>query len=111
MFCSFAGNARIVRLYGHGRSIHHGDEKWAQYLAMFQPPPGVRQIMEIDVESAMTSCGYGVAKMDGLSERDTLRKYWEKRDQPELVAFQRKENDHSIDGLPTGLTRKSTSPR
>jgi hypothetical protein len=103
MFCSFDRTARIARLYGHGRPIHHRDGEWRDYLAMFSPEPGVRQIMEIDVESAMTSCGYGVPWMDQLSERDTLRKYWEKRDEQTLVDYQHKENERSIDGLPTGL--------
>lgn len=106
MFCSFDRTARIARLYGHGRPIHQRDANWPEYLAMFQPEPGVRQIMEIDVEAAMTSCGYGVPWMESLNERDTLRKYWEKRDRETLVAYQHKENERSIDGLPTGLFAK-----
>jgi Pyridoxamine 5'-phosphate oxidase len=107
MFCSFDRTARIVRLYGHGRTIHQHDANWDEYLAMFSPEPGVRQIMEIDVESAMTSCGYGVPWMENLNERDTLRKYWEKRDEQTLTTYQHKENQRSIDGLPTGLFSKA----
>ncbi len=103
MFCSFDKTARIMRIYGHGHPIHPRDANWNEYLAMFKPERGVRQIMEIDVESAMTSCGYGVPWMENLKERDTLRKYWEKRDEQTLTAYQHKENEHSIDGLPTGL--------
>src|SRR5580700_2597615 len=77
MFCSFDKSPRIVRLYGHGRTIHPRDEQWTEYLAMFPDTPGLRQIMEIDIDSAMTSCGYAVPKLDHLTERDTLRKYWE----------------------------------
>jgi Pyridoxamine 5'-phosphate oxidase len=107
MFCSFDRTARIARLYGHGRPIHQHDANWHEYLAMFPPEPGVRQIMEIDVESAMTSCGYGVPWMENLRERDTLRKYWEKRDEQILTDYQHKENERSIDGLPTGLFSKT----
>ncbi len=103
MFCSFDKTARIARLYGRGHAIHQHDASWQEYIAMFPPEPGVRQIMEIDVESAMTSCGYGVPCMENLNERDTLRNYWEKRDEQTLVAYQHKENERSIDGLPTGL--------
>jgi Pyridoxamine 5'-phosphate oxidase len=103
MFCSFDKAARIARLYGHGRTIHPHDANWQEYLVMFPPEPGVRQIMEIDIESTMTSCGYGVPYMENLNERDTLRKYWEKRDEQTLVAYQHKENERSIDDLPTGL--------
>jgi hypothetical protein len=106
LFCSFDRTARIARLYGLGRPIHRNDANWHEYLTMFAPEPGVRQIMEIDIESAMTSCGYGVPWMENLSERDTLRKYWEKRDEQTLTAYQHKENERSIDGLPTGLFSK-----
>jgi hypothetical protein len=104
MFCSFDKTARIARLYGQGRTIHPGDAKWAQYLAMFPAAPGVRQIMEIDVESAMTSCGYAVPQLDNLAERDTLKKYWEKKGESAVPAYQRKHNEKSIDGLPTGIS-------
>jgi hypothetical protein len=105
MFCSFDKTARIARLYGHGRTIHPHDGNWLEYLAMFPFEPGVRQIMEIDVESTMTSCGYGVPWMENLKERDTLRSYWAKRDGKTLLAYQQKENERSIDGLPTGIFR------
>ncbi len=106
MFCSFDKTARIARLYGHGRAIHPHDSNWLEYLPMFPPERGVRQIMEIEVESAMTSCGYGVPWMENLRERDTLRKYWEKRDERSLTNYQHGENQRSIDGLPTGLFAK-----
>ena len=103
MFCSFDKTADITRLYGHGRAVHPHDEEWKQYLAMFPHEPGVRQIIEIKVESAMTSCGYGVPRLQGLEERDTLRKYWQSRGDEAVVEYQQKENLHSIDGLPTGI--------
>ena len=104
MFCSFDKAPRITRLYGRGRVIHPGDPMWENYLAKFPPAPGVRQIMEITVERTMTSCGYAVPRMseDGLEERETLRKYWQKEGaDPE--AYKRKHNLRSIDGLPTGI--------
>jgi hypothetical protein len=104
MFCSFDKSARIARLYGRGRTIHTGDEKWKTYLAMFPPEPGVRQIMEIEVESTMTSCGYAVP-FDGTRERDTLRKYWQKKGDDAVRPYHHKHNVKSIDGLPTGITR------
>jgi len=103
MFCSFDETARILRLYGHGRTLHARDANWNEYLATFKPEQGVRQIMEIEVDSVMTSCGYGVPRMENFKQRGTLHQYWEKRDQRALVAYQHKENERSIDGLPTGL--------
>lgn len=103
MFCSFDKTARIIRLYGQGRAIHPRDDKWDEYLAMFPTEPSVRQIMVIDVEAAMTSCGYAVPRFDRLEERDTLRKYWQTRGDGAPVEYQRKKNLESIDGLPTGI--------
>jgi hypothetical protein len=103
MFCSFDKTARIMRIYGRGRTIHPRDEEWDEYLAMFPEEPGVRQIMEIQVEAAMTSCGYAVPRFDGLEERDTLRRYWEKRGDDAAVQYQQDKNLESIDGLPTGI--------
>jgi pyridoxamine 5'-phosphate oxidase-like protein len=103
MFCSFDKAARIIRLYGRGRAIHPRDAEWNEYHAMFPAEPGVRQIMAIDVETAMTSCGYGVPRLEGLEERDTLRKYWDSRGGDAAVKYQQKHNLESIDGLPTGI--------
>lgn len=103
MFCSFDKTARIARLYGRGRTIHPRDDKWGEYLAMFPAEPGMRQIMEIEIESAMTSCGYGVPRLSGLEERDTLRRYWQTRDADAPLKYQREKNLESIDGLPTGI--------
>jgi len=103
MFCSFDKNARIARLYGRGRTIHPRDDKWNEYLGMFPPAPGVRQVMEIDVDSAMTSCGYAVPRYENLTERDTLRKYWEKRNDVDVAKYHHDKNERSIDGLPNAM--------
>lgn len=103
MFCSFDKTALIMRLYGRGHTIHPHDDKWKEYLAMFPSEPGVRQIMAIDVETAMTSCGYGVPRFEGLEERNTLRKYWESRSSDAAIKYQQDKNLESIDGLPTGI--------
>ena len=76
MFCSFDKNAEIARIYGRGVVIHPSDERWPELIANFPKLPGVRQVMEIRVESAMTSCGYAVPRMREMTPRDTLEKYW-----------------------------------
>jgi hypothetical protein len=103
MFCSFDKTARIMRIYGRGRAIHPRDEKWNKYLTLFPAEPGVRQILEIEVEAAMTSCGYAVPRFDGLEERDTLRKYWQTRGDDAVGKYHEQHNLESIDGLPTGI--------
>ena len=106
MFCSFDANAEIARIYGRGEVIRPDDARWAELIAHFPKLPGVRQVMEINVESAMTSCGYGVPRTDETGEmtgRDTLEKYWATRGEEKKEQYQQKHNVRSIDGLPTGM--------
>ncbi len=109
MFCSFESNARIARIYGRGVVIHPGDERWPELVANFPKLPGVRQVMEIRVESAMTSCGYAVPRMGELAPRDTLEKYWIKKGEDGKERCWQSHNLRSIDGLPTGMPE--TKPR
>ena len=106
MFCSFDSNAQIARIYGRGAVIRPDDARWAELIAHFPKLPGVRQVMEIRVESAMTSCGYGVPRTGETGEmtgRDTLEKYWVKHGEEKKEQYWRKHNVRSIDGLPTGM--------
>jgi hypothetical protein len=64
--------------------------------------------MEIEVEAAMTSCGYAVPRLDGLEERDTLRKYWQTRGDDAVMKYHEQKNLESIDGLPTGIFADDT---
>ena len=71
MVCSFDADAAIVRLYGHARSVPFEQSALAQVLTrearhLMSSP---RQVIEIDVERTMTSCGYGVPVMDVVRER------------------------------------------
>jgi hypothetical protein len=56
-----------------------------------------------EVETAQTSCGFGVPLYDFVSERDTLIRSAEKKGPEGIVNYQRENNVRSIDGLPTGL--------
>jgi hypothetical protein len=108
MFCSFDKSAEIARIYGRGAVVRPTDERWPKLIAHFPKLSGVRQIMEISVESAMTSCGYGVPRMREMTERDTLEKYWTKRGEGKKEEYQQDHNLRSIDGLPTGMPEATT---
>ena len=103
MFCSFDTQPLILRLYGHGRVLRPRDPEWPQRLALFEPLPGARQIMVIDIESVQTSCGYGVPRFKLIGERDTLSRWAEKKGPEGLQDYWREKNQISIDGLPTRL--------
>jgi len=81
MVCSFeAGDAAIVRLYGHARAVPLEESELAAQLQaearhLMSSP---RQVIEVDVESTLTSCGYGVPVMQVVRERqfeDRGRRY------------------------------------
>ena len=69
MVCSFDGDAAIVRLFGRARFTPVAESPLAaQLLGNDYDPRAPRQIVEVDIERTMTSCGYGVPIM--AFERD-----------------------------------------
>ncbi|OOG27184.1 pyridoxamine 5'-phosphate oxidase [Thioalkalivibrio denitrificans] len=100
MFCAFAGKPGIVRLYGMGRVVRPGDDDWGRLTALFDPLPGVRQIIRVDVRHTQTSCGFGVPEMTLAGHRGELEA-WARRKGPRgVLDYQRQRNAVSIDGLP-----------
>lgn len=71
MVCSFGTDAAIVRLYGHARAVPVEQSALAPLLAgeARHLMSSARQVIEIDVERTMTSCGYGVPVMAMERER------------------------------------------
>jgi Pyridoxamine 5'-phosphate oxidase len=108
MFCSFGPAAQIVRIYGEGRVVRPGDTEWEDLHRHFPSYPGERQIMVIAIGSAMTSCGYGVPRMELIEPRDTLEKYWIKKGPGAAEKYWGKHNTRSIDGLESGILDDAT---
>ncbi len=81
MYCSFGKNPMIMKLYGRGDVISKGDVKFEEYFALFEEKnlDIVRQIICIDIESVVTSCGYGVPFFDYRGEREQLKTWAEKK--------------------------------
>ena len=103
MFCSFDTQPLILRLYGQGRVIRPCDTDWNTLARHFPPLSGTRQIMVMNLESAQTSCGYGVPLYHYEGERGTLLRWAEKKGTQGLADYWRDKNQISIDGLPTHL--------
>ncbi len=103
MFCSFEGPPNILRLYGTATTVHPRDEKWDELLVNFDGIAGARQIFDVHVDSAQTSCGYGVPLFDHQGERDALIKSAEKKGPARLQEGWATKNRVSIDGLDTGI--------
>ncbi len=81
MVCAFdGGDAAIVRLYGKARVTPFAESPLAEVLAQESTSElkAPRQVIEIEIEQTMTSCGYGVPVMTLVRERrsaDRGRKY------------------------------------
>ena len=103
MFCSFEGNPLIVRLYGAGRVVHPRDADWTELRAQFPVVPGERQIILLDIESIMTTCGFAVPLFDYRGDRDQLTQFTCKMGDERMDHYRHERNQTSIDGLPTYL--------
>lgn len=87
MVCSFEeGDAAIVRLFGRARVTPLADSPLAALLsehpaAELKGAP--RQVIEVEIDSTMTSCGYGVPVMRLVRQRravDRGRRYKDARE-------------------------------
>ena len=104
MFCSFGEKPLILKLYGRGRVIRPREPAWQEWHSHFPAMPGERQIILMALQSAQTSCGYGVPVVEGsLRERETLRRWAEKKGEEGIRQYWERNNLTSIDGLPTHL--------
>lgn len=103
MFCSFSGPPRILRIYGKASAVHPRDPKWDEMSSHFPVFKGTRQIFDVQVESLLTSCGYGVPLYDFVGERNTLLKHADKYTPEQQAERWKVNNVTSIDGLPTGI--------
>lgn len=81
MACSFDGDAAIVRLYGKATVQAFHESPYGDQLLDDDrrgPNLNIRQVIVLDVESTMTSCGYGVPIMEFQRHRtkdDRGRRY------------------------------------
>ena len=103
MFCSFSKRPLILRIYGQAKALHERDEAFGQYVDLFPPMKGTRQIMLLDIESVQTSCGYAVPFMEFKEERSVLTAWVENKGKEGLDAYREEKNQKSIDGFETGL--------
>lgn len=103
MFCSFSDQPLILRLYGQGRVIKPRDKDWPEFYSFFEPFPGERQIILLNIDSVQTSCGYGVPIYELKEERKTIREWAEKKGEEGIIEYWHQKNQKSIDGLPTNI--------
>lgn len=106
MLCAFEGAPMILRLYGRGTVLARGGAAYRELLASAfagEERAGARQIVVVDIDLVITSCGYGVPLFDYAGERPTLSRWAATKDEAELKEYWRLKNALSIDGFPTGI--------
>jgi len=103
MFCSFEEKPLIVRLYGTGRVVHSRDRDWDELRLSFPTIPGERQIIVLEIESIMTTCGFAVPLFDYRGDRQQLTEFTCKMGDERMDNYRHERNQVSIDGLPTYL--------
>lgn len=105
MFCSFEKVPNILRLYGKGTEIKPNDENWSDIISLFPETPGTRQIFDITIESAQTSCGMSIPFFEYQGERKDLNNWAIEQGQDKIEQYWEEKNQTSIDGLPTNILK------
>jgi hypothetical protein len=100
MMCAFDGPPKIFRFYGRGTVVQPHDNDFDELLSRFPEMPAARNIICIDVERIIDSCGYGVPLYEFQSHRDSLPNYFSKQSEADILAYRRKRNTESLDALP-----------
>lgn len=106
MFCAVEGPPLILRLYGTAEILRPGTPAYAELLGdVFggEEPVGTRQIVRLTFDLVQTSCGYGVPTFDYQAERPSLDNWANAKTPEEMEAYQRENNQLSLDGFPTGM--------
>jgi len=107
MFCSFEKVPLILRLYGKARMILTSDDDWDEMYALFEPLAGARQIFDVSIDLVHTSCGYGVPLYDFVGERQTLKKWAEKKGEAGIRDYWQEKNSMSLDDMPIPIAGKN----
>jgi hypothetical protein len=103
MMCAFEGAPMILRIYGKGSVIHPKHEKWSELIGLFPDLGGKRQIIDVEVEMVMTSCGMSIPLYDFKGERRELDDWAKGKGEDGIKDYWKEKNEKSIDGLPTRI--------
>jgi len=103
MFCSFAKQPLILRLYGKSTVKHPRDSKWKELSSLFDEHVGARQFFQLNIELVQTSCGFGVPFFDYQGERESLIKWANSHRRDGVEKYWKEKNQVSLDGNPTNI--------
>ena len=105
MFCSFAKQPLILRLYGQANVIHSRDSGWKELSSLFDEYVGARQFFQLNIELVQTSCGFGVPFFEFRDERESMIKWANSRGRDGIEEWWKEKNQISLDGKPTNILK------
>lgn len=103
MFCAFADNPLILRLYGEAVVYHPRDPEWNELLGLFTPLQGSRQIYKLHVDLVQTSCGFGVPLLEYQGDREQMHTWAASKGEDGVREYWEAKNQLSLDGQPTQI--------
>ena len=89
-----------------GKEIKEGDASWNALIQLFPETPGTRQIFDITIESAQTSCGMSIPFFEYKGERNELNTWAVEQGKEGIKKYWAAKNQESIDGLPTNIVNQ-----
>ena len=101
MFCAFEGAPNILRLYGKAKEVLPNDMNWNELISQFPKLSGTRQIFDVTIESAQTSCGMSIPFYEYKEERNELLDWADDIGESEIEQYWEDKNQTSIDGFDT----------
>ena len=101
MFCAFDGAPNILRLYGKAKEVLPNDNDWNELISQFPKLAGTRQIFDVTIESAQTSCGMSIPFYQYKEERNELLDWADEIGDSGIKQYWKDKNQTSIDGLDT----------
>ena len=99
LFCAFEGPPQLVRLYGRGTVHLPGQDRFEDLAPLFPTRPGIRAVIEVDLDRISSSCGFSVPLMTYEGERDTLDRWAARQGEDGIVRYRSEKNSVSIDGI------------
>ena len=103
MWCGFGKRPLILRAYGTATAHHHNSPHWTDLSAQLPDLPGLRQIVDVQIDLVQSSCGFAVPFMEPAGERPVLRDWATAKGPDGLAAYWADRNARTIDGVATGI--------
>lgn len=101
MFCSFAAEPLILRVYGHAQVFHPRNSEWNTLISLFPVKVGARQLIDMQIDLVRTSCGMAVPYFEFKSEREQLKQWAENKGEAGIKQYWEEKNQVSLDNQPT----------